>query len=249
MGPPHSVRAPDDPPPQAGGGATNPPPLDKHSASTGFSQGKGSPPLLSPPSLEGDLGFKIATVARRQQTTPPHAVVCHPVAPSPTVTKNSFVALFPPDSPPAPADNVIENPIPPVSLAAALNEYAPMTAFPLLATTTSLVHPDSFLATFLQSWLEMLVTDDSSRRIYDMLCKGFIMADKVYLALDDCQRILRQDTDSSICIHDAKIRWELESSWKATLEHLNTNDHILWSAVEQLSTNVASTAHASQLTS
>jgi hypothetical protein len=230
------------PPPQAGGGATNPPPPDMHSASTGFSQGNGSPPLLSPPSLGGDLGFKIATVARRQQTTPPHAAVWHPVAPLPTVTKNSFTALFPLDSPPAPVDNVIENPIPPVSLAAGLNEHAPLTASTPLAMTTSLVHPDSFLATFLQSWPETLITDDFSRWIYDTLCKGFIKVDKVYLALDDCQRTLCQDMDSSLRIHDTKFRQELDSSWKAALEHLNNNDRIYQSTVEQLSTNMATTA-------
>ncbi len=139
------------PPPQAGGGATNPPPMDKHLASTGFSQGNGSPPLLSPPLLEGNLGFEIATVARGQRTTPPHAAVWYPVAPLPTVTKNSFAAFFPLDSPPAPTDTVIGNPIPPVSPAAALNELAPTTASPPLTTTATLVHPDSFLATFLQS--------------------------------------------------------------------------------------------------
>ncbi len=48
--------------------------------------------------------------------------------------------------------------------------------------------------------------------------------------------------DSSIYIHAAKIRQELDRSWAATLQHLNNNDRILRSTVEQLSTNVASTA-------
>jgi hypothetical protein len=104
------------------------------------------------------------------------------------------------------------------------------------------VHPNRFVATFLHSGPETLVTDDSSRQIYDRLCRGFIKADKVYLALNDRQRTLRKDTDSSICIHAAKIRREHDRSWTATLEHLNDNDCILWSTVEQISTNVAFTA-------
>jgi hypothetical protein len=112
MGPLTLVRAHrEHPHPQAGGGAKNPPPPIEQSSPAGLSQhsqGNGSPSLLSPTSLEGDRGFKITTVAGGLRTTPPHAAVPRPVAPSPTVTKNSFAAFFPPDSPPAPADTAVE---------------------------------------------------------------------------------------------------------------------------------------------
>jgi hypothetical protein len=65
-------------------------------------------------------------------------------------------------------------------------------------TTYASICPDGFVATFLDSWPELLVTDDTSRQIWDMLYTGFVAADTVYGLLDDQQQVLRRDMDSSI---------------------------------------------------
>ena len=65
-------------------------------------------------------------------------------------------------------------------------------------TTYALICSDGFVATFLDSWPELLVTNDTSRQIWDMLCMGFVTANMVYGLLDDQQQVLCWDTDSSI---------------------------------------------------
>jgi hypothetical protein len=162
-------------------------------------------------------------VAPRQRITPLHVAVRHPEAPLPTAAKNKFAAPFPPDSPTAPAEAMQP---------AALFEHAPAT-----------VCPDSFMATFLASWPEMLITDDSSHWIYDTLCKGFVEADEVYLTLHARQCTLQQDTDSTLRAHKATTRRELDNTWTTTLGQLDNNNQILRTTAAQILASVASTAH------
>ncbi len=107
-------------------------------------------------------------------------------------------------------------------------------------TTYALICPDGFVATFLDSWPESLVTNDTSRRIWDMLCTGFVTADTVYGSLDDRQQVLRWDMDSSIRLHASNVEQQLNDSWTDTLARLDANNRIIQSTVENLSDNITS---------
>ena len=153
----------DPPPPPFGGGADNPPPPDEqhefsqrtrsddseHHEFSQRTQSDDSPSLLTPTlrtneegdtaNAAGDTGFIRATTSRGLRTTPPHAAVVHPTAPSPTTTANSFAALYPPDSPPSPPSPDAPAPPPPSSPRAI-----------------------GFLTSFLENWPESDVSDDTT---------------------------------------------------------------------------------------
>jgi hypothetical protein len=131
-------------------------------------------------------------VARGLRTTPPHMAFLLPEVPQPTVTGNSFAALHQPDSPIPSKDN-----LPTGDVSAPTGP--PMPAMETPPTANSTICSDSFfLASFLDSWLERLVTNSTSHWIWDMLHKGFMEADAVYGTLNDNQRDLRQETATSI---------------------------------------------------
>ena len=159
----------DPPPPPFGGGADNPPPPppdEQHEFSQRI-QSNGSPSLLTPSSHtneEGNTGFILAEASRGLRTTPPHAAVLRPTAPSPTMTTNSFAALYPQGSPPAPNDTSFVD-TPPTD--------APAPPPPPSSTRSSI----GFLTSFLENWPQSEVSDDTNRWIWNSLHQGAIEAD------------------------------------------------------------------------
>ncbi len=106
------------------------------------------------------MGFTVVVAAPRQRTTPPHKAVVRAEAPSPPTTWNSFAALLL-EASPTPSDD--ENPTP--------NDDPTRQPTPHLPLPTTAPQADPrictqcFLDTFLESWPEDLVTNDSSPRI------------------------------------------------------------------------------------
>ena len=143
----------------------NPPPPDEHT----FTQSDGSPSLLTPPSLshEGaDLtDFITVTAASGLRTTPPLGAILRPTVPSPMLTKNSFAALAPKNSPPAIPDSTIERAADDPRPAVADLTIICASDDPQPAVATTPPHHDlspGFLASFYATWPESEVFDDTS---------------------------------------------------------------------------------------
>jgi hypothetical protein len=87
-----------------------------------------------------------------------------------------------------------------------------------------------FLASFLDSWLERLVTDSTSSWIWDTLQKGFMEADVVYGALNDNQWDLCQETATSIGnVRTTQVNFEcnINQSWMDMLARVDKNERII----------------------
>ncbi len=194
MGPPPPAQAPDDPPPPPlGGGATNPKPPDEHSpCSSGIStdtQSDSSSSLLTPSSLEDTAGFTVTTATRGLRTTPPHKAVVCMETPLPPTTRNSFTALLPTASP-TPSENSTDNPaptnapsnLPPTNPGASSNIQQEDEWYDN-SSPAGIIQPDGFLTTFLKTWPEELVTDATSRRIWNSFHQSHSDADSVFSTL------------------------------------------------------------------
>jgi hypothetical protein len=176
-------------------------------------------------------------VARRLHTTPPHAVFLLPEVPQPTVTGNSIAALYQQDSPTPSKDN-----LPTGDVSAPTGPPTPAMKTPPTAKLT--IHSDGFfLASFLDSWPERLVTDSTSHWTWDTLHKGFMEADAVYGTLNDNQWDLWRETATSIGnIRTTQVNFEhnINQSWMDTLARVDKNERVIQATLEKLSGSLES---------
>jgi hypothetical protein len=100
-----------------------------------------------------------------------------------------------------------------------------------------------FLASFLDSWPERLVTNSTSRRIWDTLHKGFMEADAVYGAHNNNHRDLRRETATSIGnVRTTQVNFEcnINRSWMDTLARVDENECVIQATLSKLSGSLES---------